>query len=96
MKNPLLGSSKQQLISKEAENEGYSDFNQDIKFLKREEMRPVVHLTNRPPMSQKSMTNDDLEGSSGTDEYDVYEEDVEDSRPSLFHIGMSAKPMVQE
>ena len=38
-------------------------------------------------MSKKSMTADDLEGSSGTDEYDVYEEDLEDSRPSLSHIG---------
>ena len=37
------------------------------------------------------MTADDLEGSSGTDEYDVYEEEIEDSRPSLSHVGVSTK-----
>ena len=92
VKNTAFGASKQQLIQKNEQKDAeYSDFNKDIKFLKREEMRPVVHLTNHPPMSQKSMTADDLEGSSGTDEYDVYEEDLEDDRPSLSHVGMSNK-----
>ena len=57
-----------------------------MKFIKREDFRPVTHLKDRPPMIQKSIAADEMDDkSSKSEEYDVYEED-NNARQQLYHI----------
>ena len=65
---------------------GYSDFKFEIRYIKREDLRPITHIQNRQPMVQKNLLHDDLsDKSSGGEEYDVFDEENL-VRQELYHL----------
>lgn len=71
---------------------GYSDFAFEVKFIKREDFRPLTHLKTRPPMIQKNLINDELSERSfaSVEEYEVREEHS-DTRQELYHVNKRPK-----
>lgn len=67
--------SAQQDLVKTLMEAGLTDFNFEIKYIKREDVRPVTHLQNRPPMIQKMLHPDELSERSSNEEYDVFEDE---------------------
>lgn len=80
-----LVASAQQDLAKCLMEAGLTDFNFEIKYIKREDVRPVTHLQNRPPMIQKMLHPDELSERSSNEEYDVFE-DENNQRQELYHI----------
>ena len=78
-KQPLITANKNgpdrsavQHLSEYEQETGYTDFNFELRLLHREEVRPITHLKNRPPMLQKSLAVDELDSkSSKSEDYDV-------------------------